>query len=54
MGAEAAKGVLPAVAGEYPFVGGFGGTSETLATEFLRSARDFSAVCSFAQMRSQS
>jgi hypothetical protein len=55
MGAAAARGVFPAVAGEKPLVmGALGGTSETLLMEFLSSARDFSAVCSLAQMRSQS
>jgi hypothetical protein len=55
IGATAAKGVFPAVAGEYPLVGAlFGGTSDTLLMDIFSSARDFSAVCSFAHMRSQS
>lgn len=50
MGAGAARGVD--VEGEKPLIGG--ATSETLLIEFLSSLSDFSAVCSFAQMRSQS
>jgi hypothetical protein len=50
MGAEAASGVE--VEGEKPLIGG--ATSWTLLIEFFSSVSDFSAVCSFAQMRSQS
>lgn len=50
MGAAAANGVD--VEGEKPLRGG--ATSETLLIEFFSSLSDFSAVCSFAHMRSQS
>lgn len=50
MGAEAARGVD--VEGEKPLIGG--ATSWILLIEFFSSVSDFSAVCSFAQMRSQS
>jgi len=50
MGAEAARAVL--VEGENPLSGG--ATSWMLLIEFFSSVSDFSAVWSFAQMRSQS